>query len=92
MELSIEDAVIEFQQGRMEKCERIVTEILATQTNNIDALLLRAKLYYSWQKWGSALNDLNRILELDVNNEIAKNYKEMVINIISYWNKDNYNP
>lgn len=82
----------EFIQGNLELCNQLVNKILANDQMNIQALLLRAKLSYNWQKWGDALNDLNRIIEIDANHQLAKNYKQMVINILTYWNKDNYNP
>jgi hypothetical protein len=58
----------------------------------IDRLLLRAKTCYRLQKWGEALNDLNMILEKEPQNNMAINYKSMILDIINYWNKDNFNP
>jgi len=55
-------------------------------------MLLRAQVYYKMQQWGNALNDLNHLLMLEPENTAAQNYKTMVLNIISFWNKDNYNP
>jgi hypothetical protein len=58
----------------------------------IDRLLLRAKICYRLQKWGEALNDLNMILAQEPENSMAKNYKSMILDIITFWNKDNFNP
>lgn len=78
--------------GNLDACAVLLNEILEAESNNVEALMLRAKLNYGRQKWGDALNDLGRILEIDANHKIAKNYKQIVLNILTYWNKDNYNP
>lgn len=82
----------EFEKGNLSVSCQILTEVLTRDLNNLDALMLRAKVYYKWQKWGDSLNDLNRILEIDENHQMALNYKQMVMNILTYWNKDQYNP
>jgi len=79
-------------QDRLEEAKIILDEIIAGSPQNIDALMLRYQFYHKKQAWGDAINDLNRVLELDPGYTIAKNYKSMVIQIIRYWNKDNYNP
>ena len=76
----------------LEACAVLINEVIALEENNVDALILRAKLNYKQQNWGNALNDLNRILDIDPNNGFAENYKQIVLNILTYWNKDNYNP
>ena len=70
----------------------ILNEILNRDIRNIECLLLRGKIYYKLQKWGNALNDFNLILDMETDHQIAKNYKSMILDIISFWNKDNYNP
>jgi hypothetical protein len=81
-----------FVDGETQQSLAILNDILKSDSLNINCLLLRAKVFYRLQKWGDALNDLNLILEIEPENQMAKTYKSMVMNIISYWNKDNYNP
>ena len=78
--------------GNLEECAILLNNLIEVEDKNVEALMLRARLSYNLQKWGDALNDLNQILEIDANHEIAKNYKQIVLNILTYWNKDNYNP
>lgn len=92
MNLSLENANKAFDDGELEKSREALNQIIETDSANLEALILRAKVFYNLQKWGEALNDLNRVLEIDSENQHAKNYKEMVMNILSFWHKDNYNP
>jgi hypothetical protein len=81
-----------FNDGNTHESLDVLSEILKSDCKNVDSLLLRAKVFYRLQKWGDAINDLNLILEIDPENQMAKNYKSMVMNIITFWNKDNFNP
>jgi len=81
-----------FNAGSTNESLFILDEILSQESLNVDCLMLRAKVYYRLQKWGDALNDLNKIQEIEPDHRMAQNYKSMVMNIISFWNKDNYNP
>ena len=92
MNIKVAEAGKKFEEGNLEACERLVNEIITEQQNNVEALMLRARINYGKQLWGEALNDLNRIIEIDANYELARNYKQIVLNILTYWNKDNYNP
>jgi hypothetical protein len=85
-------AEILFNEGNTLESLTVLNEILKSESRNTDSLLLRAKVFYRLQKWGDALNDLNLILEIDPDQKMAINYKTMVTNIISFWNKDNFNP
>lgn len=81
-----------FNDGSIKEALDVLNEILKGNIHNVDALLLRVKVYYRQQSWGNALNDLNSILEIDTDNLVARNYKTMVLDILTYWNKDNFNP
>jgi tetratricopeptide (TPR) repeat protein len=85
-------AEILFNEGRTQETIDVLNEILKSDRGDTDFLLLRAKAFYRLQKWGDALNDLNLILEINPDHKMAQNYKSMVMNIISFWNKDNFNP
>jgi tetratricopeptide (TPR) repeat protein len=81
-----------FGKGELEECLNLINEELESDENNSDALVLRARVYYNQQKWGAALIDLNKVLVQNEKHVLAKNYKQMVLNILSFWNKDSYNP
>jgi tetratricopeptide (TPR) repeat protein len=81
-----------FNDGNTLESLSLLNEMVKIDPLNSDSLLLRAKVFYRLQKWGDALNDLNLILEIDPGHKLAINYKSMVMNIISFWNKDSFNP
>ncbi|NLU38348.1 MAG: hypothetical protein GXX78_05590 [Bacteroidales bacterium] len=78
--------------GKLGEVETLLSNYLSNNPLDTEAMLLRAQVYYKMQQWGNALNDLNHLLMLEPENAAAQNYKTMVLNIISFWNKDNYNP
>jgi len=79
-------------EGNSGEALEVLDSAMKIGSRTIERLLLRAKILYRLQKWGEALNDLNTILELEPENEMAKNYKTMILDIITFWNKDNFNP
>lgn len=72
---------------------------IAALTAQIDAdaanpalLVERGKLHYRLNEWGEALNDFNRVLQLDDSHAEARQYVEMVQEILEFRYKDIYNP
>lgn len=92
MKYLLVDAEFAVEKGNLEKGIEIVNQIIKKNASDSEALMVKAMIYYKQQKWGDALNVLNNILEFDSENEKAKNYKQMVMNILLFWNKDSYNP
>jgi lipopolysaccharide biosynthesis regulator YciM len=88
----IEKAKKAFNDNNLELAEQLLNRLLIENPDSVEALLLRSQVYHKQQKWGPTINDLNRVLELDPDNILAKNYKEITKQIISFWNKDSYNP
>ncbi|MBN2807039.1 MAG: hypothetical protein JXR22_10310 [Prolixibacteraceae bacterium] len=86
------NAQLHFEQGNFDACKDLIKEVLNRDSTNINALMLRAKISFKLQQWGETLNDLNQILELDSQHQLAQSYRQMVLNILTFWNKDNYNP
>ena len=78
--------------GNINEATAIVNNILGTDHSNVDALMLMVKIYYKKQKWGDALNTLNKVEEIDPNHKSVVHYRQMINSILNYWNKDNYNP
>jgi len=92
MNKEIEKAIACFEAESIEKAEEIAERILEFDADHVEALLLMAKISYKYQKWGDSLNFLNRVLAIEPDSAVAINYKKMVMGIISYWNKDSFNP
>jgi tetratricopeptide (TPR) repeat protein len=81
-----------FNEGSTNESLEVIDKVIKKSPTVAEYLMLRAKIYYRLQKWGDALNDLNLILDKEPGNQMAINYKSMVIYIINFWNKDNFNP
>jgi tetratricopeptide (TPR) repeat protein len=81
-----------FSEGDLDVSLKQTNRILTDNPGNIEALMLQARVFYKMQRWGDALNNVNKVLEIETDNKLALNYKEMITNIISFWNKDYYNP
>jgi regulator of sirC expression with transglutaminase-like and TPR domain len=81
-----------YNTGNTVEALEVLDLLLKSNPTDCESLMLRAKVFYRLQKWGAALNDLNLILDNEPENQTAINFKTMVLNIITYWNKDNFNP
>lgn len=81
-----------FDEGDIDGCMFLLEKIINENNNNEEALMLKAEIFHKQQKWGDALNTLNNVLEINPKNETAIHYKQIVNSILTYWNKDTYNP
>ena len=92
MENKLNEADQAFKSGDLSKGIMIVEQILDNDHSNIEALLLKAQIRFKQQEWGNALNALNKVLMIEPDQKVAIHYRQMIMNILSFWNKDNYNP
>lgn len=92
MDNELYKAEILFNEGSTNESLDFINKVIKKSPTVTEYLMLRAKIYYRLQKWGDALNDLNLILDKEPENQMASNYKLMVLDIINFWNKDNFNP
>lgn len=81
-----------FDHGDNELGSKLIEDLLNNDSSNIEALMLKAKMFYQKQKWGDALNTLNKVNEINPNYEPALHYMHMINSILNFWNKDNFNP
>ncbi|MDE7305330.1 MAG: nicotinate-nicotinamide nucleotide adenylyltransferase [Alistipes sp.] len=65
---------------------------LADDPENTALLLERGQLHYRMNGWGAALNDFNTVLRLDPTHKEARQYTEMIQEILAFRYKDIYNP
>ncbi len=70
----------------------LLDEIINQNNFHIEALLLRSSIAQKKQNWSDALNDLNRILEIDEYHVKALTTKVMIMEILKFRNTDLYNP
>lgn len=69
-----------------------LTERLCADAENTALLLERGKLHYRFNEWGAALNDFNRVLQIDPAHAEARQFVQMVQEILAFRYKDIYNP
>lgn len=69
-----------------------LTGRLAGDPDNVGLLLERGRLHYRFNEWGAALNDFNRILQTDASHAEARQFVELVQEILEFRYKDIYNP
>lgn len=65
---------------------------LAADPENTALLHERGQLHYRMNQWGAALNDFNAVLRLDPGHEEARQYAQMIEEILAFRYKDIYNP
>jgi nicotinate-nucleotide adenylyltransferase len=72
--------------------KEILTAQIEAEPENTALYVERGKLHYSLSEWGAALNDFNRVLQLDDSHAEARQYAQMVQEILEFRYKDIYNP
>ena len=65
---------------------------LATEPDNTALLLERGQLHYRMNEWGAALNDFNAVVRLDPEHREARQFIDMIQEILAFRYKDIYNP
>ena len=60
--------------------------------NNTEYYLVKGAIEQKFQNWGNAINAFNRVLEIEPDNEEAKNNLHLIQNILNFWNPDMFNP
>ncbi|MCD7793576.1 MAG: nicotinate (nicotinamide) nucleotide adenylyltransferase [Alistipes sp.] len=69
-----------------------LTAQIAAEPENTELYVERGKLHYRLNEWGAALNDFNRVLQLDDSHAEARQFAHMVQEILEFRYKDIYNP
>lgn len=82
------------QKGLWSPASRLaaLTARLAEKPDDVALLLEHGKLHYRLNEWGAALNDFNRILRIDAAHIEARQFVEMIQEILAFRYKDIYNP
>lgn len=90
--MDITEAKRLFEQNELNEAIEMLNEIISVNPFEIQALLLRARIYYKIQQWGNAINDYCSVLEIEPENQEAKSGVEMAENILGYFTPDMFNP
>lgn len=69
-----------------------LTAAIEKDSSNAELYIERGKCYFRQQAWGSAINDFRRASELCPDNKEARQFIEMVQEILEYRYTDIYNP
>ena len=69
-----------------------LTTMIEQQPNRAELYVERGKCYFQRNEWGSAINDFRKAEELKPELEEARQFREMVEEILEYRYKDIYNP
>ncbi|WP_372773449.1 tetratricopeptide repeat protein [Mangrovibacterium sp.] len=70
----------------------IIQDGLATRADDADLHFLLGQINVKQEKWGSAINQFNRVLEIDPDYPAAQSRIEMARSILGYFNPDLLNP
>lgn len=86
----IQEARQLFGQFKLDESQALCNAVLLDHPNQIEALLLSAKIASQKQDYGQALNYYNRIIELEQNNQEAKTAIQLIQNILGISNNFYY--
>lgn len=92
MENLLDEAKALFDKHELPDSLNLVNEYLSGDKNNVEALLLKARILYKLQRWGEAMNEYHAVLEIDPDNKEAKSGLEMAKSILGYFTPDMFNP
>ena len=92
MESQLQLAKQHFEAGELEIAHNILDSIVLQNEPVAEAFMVRGLIHFRKQKWGDAINDFARVLELDPDNSEARHRMEMVKNILGYFTPDMFNP
>ena len=67
-------------------------ERIAARPDDAEALMERGRLHYRRNRWGDALTDFGRVLELQPDHTEARQMREMIYEILQFRYTDLYNP
>jgi len=92
MEEQFEQALAHYKNDQLNQSMDLLNQYLNINSSDLQAFLLRGRIYYRMQKWGEAMNDYSLVLESDPGNQEALSGLEMVKNILCYFTPDMFNP
>ncbi len=87
MEITYEEALLLFQNYKLDKAKELLEELLTKDSQNLVKInILLGKINAKSQNYGDALNCFNNALELEPSNEQAKTGLQLTQNILQLTN------
>ncbi|MGQ8335120.1 tetratricopeptide repeat protein [Sunxiuqinia sp. A32] len=80
------------ENNQLEKANELIEKLITEEISKEKLFFLRGKIHYKKQEWGEAINDFNKVLEINPDNTEAKSQIEMAIAILGYYTPDMFNP
>lgn len=65
-------------------------EIIPSET--VEYFMVKGKLEQKFQNWGKAINAYSKVIELEPENQEAKNHLSIIKGILNFWNPEMFNP
>ena len=65
-------------------------EIIPSET--VEYFMVKGKLEQKFQNWGKAINAYSKVIELEPENQEAKNHLSIIKGILNFWNQEMFNP
>lgn len=81
-----------YESGQLEKAEELINEVLQIHPDDADLHFWRGKIYYRRQEWGKAINQFQRVLDINPSYPGAKEQIQMANDILGYFMPDMFNP
>lgn len=81
-----------FDANQIEEAQLVLNSIIEKEPGHFQAILLRGRIFSKKQNLGKAINDYEKVIELDPENKEAKTGLEMAKNILEYFTPDLLNP
>ncbi len=78
------------QQGKNAEAKQLFENIAETST--VEYWMLKGIIEQRFQQWGKAYNAYLKVQQIDAEHKEAKIQIAMIDSILSFWNKDLFNP
>jgi tetratricopeptide (TPR) repeat protein len=80
------------QEGNLQEADRLTGEALNVNSEDPGLHFRMGQIHYRKQEWGKAINQFQRVLELDPSWPGAKEQIQMANAILGYFTPDMFNP
>lgn len=80
------------REGNLQEAERLTGEALNVNPKDAGLHFRMGQIHYRRQQWGKAINQFQRVLELDPAYPGANEQIQMVNAILGYFTPDMFNP
>ena len=86
----LEEVQALLQQGKNAEAKRMFESM--PESENVEYWMMRGTIEQRFQQWGKAYNAFVKVQQIDPEHVEAKTQIAMIDSILSFWNKDQFNP